>query len=123
MNNKRLGAAFEREFCKILAERGFWVHFLSPGPTGGQPFDVIAVKNGIAYAFDCKTSAAERFPVSRLEENQVLAFEKWLACRNTEPMIAVKHDGRISILFYRELKRLGVIRLTAQYEWSGGVAE
>ena len=116
LNNKRRGMAFEREFCKFLADRGYWVHFISPAPNGAQPFDVIAVKNGIAYAIDCKTSASDRFSYSRLEQNQVLAFEKWIKCRNTEPMIAVKYADRIYLVFYRVLKLEGAVILSGEYE-------
>lgn len=116
LNNKRRGTAFEQEFCKFLADRGYWVHFISPAPNGAQPFDVIAVKNGIAYAFDCKTSALERFPYSRLEQNQIMAFEKWIKCRNTEPMIAIKYNKRIYLVFYRILKLEGSVMLSGEYE-------
>lgn len=111
MNNKRLGTAFEREFCEILAKQGWWVHFITPAPTGAQPFDVIAVKAGCAKAFDCKTSVKNTFPITRLEQNQVMAFEKWMACGNEEPMIAVKYKDRVYLLPYTQLKRKGVIDL------------
>lgn len=111
MNNKKLGTEFEREFCEILAGRGYWVHFISPAPNGGQPFDVVAAKDGKAFAFDCKTSATERFSLTRLEQNQVMAFERWIACGNDEPQIAVKFDNRVYLISYLYLKKMGVINL------------
>lgn len=114
MNNKRLGTAWEREFCQILAKHGWWVHFIAPAATGGQPFDVIAVKAGEAMAFDCKTSARKTFPFSRLEQNQVMAMEKWIACGNSEPYIAVKYHENIYLLEYSRLKREGVIDLAEE---------
>lgn len=116
-NNKALGAAFERQFCRILSSRGYWVHFISPSPSGGQPFDVIAVKDGVAYAFDCKTSIRKSFPYSRLEENQILAFEKWVKCGNTEPRIAVLYGDIIYLVPYMELKEKGVVELEKGYSW------
>lgn len=104
MNNKRLGTAFEHEACQFLRENGFWVHFLSPDASGAQPFDIIAVKDGIAVAVDCKTSAKNIFPLSRLEDNQVLAFEHWLSCGNTEPLIFVKYNGAIHQIRYTDLR-------------------
>ena len=104
MNNKKLGTAFEKEFCNLLASRGWWVHFITPAPNGGQPFDVIAVKGGKAMAFDCKTSSTHIFPLTRLEENQIFAFEKWLACGNEEPQVAVKYNDNIYLIPYRKLK-------------------
>lgn len=111
MNNKKLGTEFEREFCNLLASRGYWVHFISPAPNGGQPFDVIAVKGGEAYAFDCKTSVSEKFPFTRLEENQIMAFERWKACGNNEPKIAIKYDDKIYLVNYSYLKKMGVVHL------------
>lgn len=104
MNNKRLGASFEREFCELLASKGWWVHFLAPSASGGQPFDVIACKDGSCMAFDCKTSASNIFRYTRLEDNQICAFEKWLACGNNDPYIAVKYNDNIYLIKYRRLK-------------------
>lgn len=111
MNNKKLGTAFEKEFCELLASRGYWVHFIAPAPNGGQPFDVIAAKNGEAFAFDCKTSASVRFPLTRLEENQVMAFERWMACGNSQPRLAIKYNNKVYLTTYSYLKQKGVINL------------
>jgi len=117
LNNKKLGSDFEKEFCQMLADRGYWVHFISPAPNGGQPFDVVAVKNCLAYAFDCKTSVKDIFRIERLEQNQIMAFERWMACGNTEPEIAVKHKGKVYLLPYKPLKELGFIRLQDMWEY------
>ena len=99
-NNKQIGAKFEQEFVEILAKEGFWAHFLAPSPTGAQPFDVIAMKYGYAFCFDCKTSVKPIFPLSRLEDNQILAFDKWLQCGGQEPMVAVKYDSKVYLVSY-----------------------
>lgn len=114
MNNKKIGTDFECEFCDMLANRGYWVHFMTPDRTGSQPFDVIAVKGGYAYAFDCKTCEADTFSINRLEDNQIMAFEKWLRCGNTQPMIAVKHKDEIILIWYEDLKALKSIKLVSQ---------
>lgn len=111
MNNKKLGSAFEKEVCELLAAKGYWVHFIVPDVRGAQPFDIIAVKNGEAYAIDCKTCAAKSFNISRLEDNQVMAFEKWLRCGNLSPLVYVKHDGRIMAIKYTDLKKVKSIKL------------
>lgn len=111
MNNKRLGMQFERDVCKMLADKGWWVHFINPDSSGAQPFDIIAVKNGQAMAIDCKTSAKKRFPISRLEENQILAFEKWMACGNLTPQVWVLYEGEIYAVLYTELKEKGTVEL------------
>jgi Holliday junction resolvase len=120
LNNKKIGTDFEQEFCQLLSERGYWVHFLNPDKTGSQPFDVIAVKNGTAYAFDCKTSASDKFSINRLEDNQILAFEKWIRCGNTAPMIAVKYNDDIIILYYEDLKAMKFIDLKPQMRFYTG---
>lgn len=116
-SNKRLGTNFEKEFCSLLASHGYWVHFMAPDARGAQPFDVIAVKAGQALAIDCKTSVAKRFPYSRLEDNQITAFERWLRCGNEEPMIAVKYREKIYIIKYLLLKQKQYIDLEEEYLW------
>lgn len=112
MNNKRLGTAFEKEVVNLLAKQDWWVHFISPDVTGAQPFDIIAVKGNDALAIDCKTSSRKHFRISRLEDNQVFAFEKWLQCGNTMPLIFVKFGGEIAIVPYAILKKRKVVDLT-----------
>lgn len=104
MNNKALGTKWEKDFCKWLASKGWWVHFITPAPDGGQPFDVIAVKNGKALAIDCKTSAKATFSLNRLELNQIMSFNKWLKCGNLMPVVAVNYQGKLYFIKYDELK-------------------
>ena len=117
MNNKKLGNDFEEEFCRLLTKKGFWVHFITPDKRGAQPFDVIAVKNNTPYAFDCKTSLRKFFRLERLEENQIMAFEKWMACGNKTPYIAVKYQEHIYLIPYDKFTTLhnGRVNLE-QYE-------
>lgn len=111
MNNKKLGTEFEKAMVGYLAKQGYWVHFISPDNRGSQPFDIIAVKNGLALALDCKTCKDKIFRISRLEENQIFAFDKWLACGNANPFIAVEHNDKIIMIDYCELKKKGKINL------------
>ena len=111
MNNKKLGMQWEQEFCKKLHNDGYWVHFITPDNRGAQPFDVIAVKDGIAAVYDCKTCVADTFNISRLEDNQIMAFEKWLSCGNGEPHIAVLHDKKLYMISYLQLKQKGSVKL------------
>lgn len=115
-SNKKIGSAFERTLCQKLANLGYWVHFLAPDARGAQPFDIIAVKHGVAYAIDCKTCVAATFNISRLEENQFLSFEHWLRCGNTTPIIAVLHGGEIYAIEYDRLKEQRSIKLNTETE-------
>lgn len=111
MNNKKIGNAFETEACSKLAEAGYWVHFLAPDARGAQPFDIIAVKDGRALAIDCKTCVAKSFNISRLEDNQIMAFERWIDCGNGVPFVMVKHDGNIYAIPYDYLKHHKSVKL------------
>lgn len=111
MNNKQWGTQWEQEFCKLLAAQGFWVHFISPDRTGAQPFDVIAVRGGEAYAYDCKTCADNWFSIDRMEDNQIMSFEKWLRCGNKMPDVAVLHNDKLYLIPYAYLKRHRRVRL------------
>lgn len=112
MNNKQKGSQFEREFCEILKERGYWVHFIAPSKKGSQPCDVIAVKKGVAYLIDCKTSVLNYFPVSRLELNQIYAYERWLVCGNKNTYVAVKYNDNVYMIDYEILREKGKVALT-----------
>ena len=106
MNNKKLGTAFEREVVDYIAGTGAWVHFITPDERGAQPFDIIAVRNNVGIAIECKTLAGNKryFSIDRLEPNQIMAFEKWLACGNETPLIFVKWGEAIKVIPYSELK-------------------
>ena len=111
MNNKRLGTEFEREVVTLLSKRGYWVHFITPDARGSQPFDIIASKDNIPLVADCKTSVKKWFSISRLEENQIMAFELWLKRGNTKAFIFIKYNEKIYQIPYRMLKGLQRINL------------
>lgn len=117
MNNKERGTQFEREICEILAKDNYWVHFISPDHRGAQPFDIIAVKDDHALAADCKTCESSTFRIERLEDNQVMAFEKWIACGNLDPILFVKHGDDIYLVPYGVLKEKGKVKLNEDYRW------
>ena len=114
MNNKKLGTKFERKLCDILAKYGAWVHFLSPDARGAQPFDIIAVSQDDAAAIDCKTNKDHIFRSSRLEDNQIYAFQKWFDCGNTEAYIAVLYDNNIYMLPVKDVLKEKNIDLRKQ---------
>ena len=111
MNNKRLGTEFEREVVELLSQQRYWVHFITPDARGSQPFDIIASKYDIPIVGDCKTSSVKWFNISRLEENQIMAFEKWFETGNKYAYIFVKYNNKIYELPYKLLKSLGKVNL------------
>lgn len=113
MNNKQLGTAFERRVCELLKEQGYWVHFMSPDSRGSQPFDIITVKDGFAAAVECKTldKSKKHFSIDRLEDNQRMAFDYWLSCGNTMPLIYVEYGDEIKVIEWGELKEKGKVEM------------
>lgn len=122
MNNKTLGNNFEQELCEKLSEYGFWVHNLAMNKSG-QPADIIAVKNKIAYLIDAKVCSNKGFALSRVEENQELAMTLWEERGNGQGWFAIKiptdaiymiphiciqaHIGKQSSLSFSEIFELG----------------
>lgn len=105
MSNIKDGTRFEKEFCEVLADNGFWVHRIVQNSAGQQPADIIAVYHGIAYLIDCKVCANDRFRFSRIEDNQRMAMDKWVALKGTMPKFALKDSkGRIWMLDYQRAK-------------------
>lgn len=97
MSNKSNGTAFEKEFAELLAEKGFWAHCLKDN-FNGQPFDVIAAKDGRTYVFDCKKCQYDDFSLYRIEENQLYAMNLWRKCGNGDGIFAVSTPGGIRLL-------------------------
>ena len=111
MNNKQLGTEFEKQMLNLISKKGYWAHFITPDKRGAQPFDIIAVKDCMAIAIDCKTSKDHIFRLSRLEDNQIMAFEKWMACGNSSPWLAIKYNDEIYMVEYEILKKKGSVDL------------
>lgn len=103
MSNKKLGNAFETEFCEILAEHGFWTHNMAQN-AAGQPADVIAVKEGEAYLIDCKVCSQGKFAYNRIEDNQELAMALWSECGNGYGLFALKFDTGIYMVDRQSLR-------------------
>lgn len=120
--NKKIGNDFELELCELLAQYGFWVHPLNMNKAG-QPADIIAVKNKIAYLIDAKVCSNRGFALSRVEENQELAMSLWNERGNGQGWFALQvptgeiymlphfciqaYKGRQSLLSFNEIHELG----------------
>ena len=89
MTNKKLGNDFEQELCEKLSEYGFWTHNMAMNKAG-QPADIIAVKNKVAYLIDAKVCSSRGFALSRVEENQELAMGLWKDRGNGQGWFALK---------------------------------
>ena len=105
MNNKQAGNNFEREFCEQLASDGFWAHFMG-GNKNGQPADIIAVKNEIAYLIDAKDCKNDVFEFRRIEDNQDMAMIKWEMCGNNQGLFALNTSKGVYMLRYGVVQTL-----------------
>lgn len=77
LNNKKLGSSFENEWASALQQQGGWVHKVTPAENGSQPFDILHIKDGLAYGWECKTVNVYKFPLSRVENNQYYTFKSF----------------------------------------------
>jgi len=97
MSNKSQGTAFEREFAEKLADYGFWAHCMKDNQNG-QPFDVIAARDGNTYVFDCKDCQSNLFRLSRVEENQHNAMKLWRETGNKPGLFAVRMREEVYLI-------------------------
>lgn len=87
-NNRKTGTSFEQQLCISLSGYGFWAHNLAQ-KSQGQPFDVIAARNGKSYPIDCKVCEKNIFRLDRIEENQYSAMRLWRQTGNGEGWFAL----------------------------------
>lgn len=88
---------FENYVAMVLREHGYWAHRIAPDESGQQPFDIIAMKEDVACAYDAKVlSRGYRFPMDRIEDNQLNAFELFhKKVWYTDVGCLIYHDGGI----------------------------
>lgn len=105
-SNKANGNELERIFAKTLSVKGCWVHRVQDN-ANGQPFDIISIKNNIPYVYDCKDCKNDIFVFNRIEDNQRLAFNRFLYCGNIGCYIAVRFKtagNKVYLLNYEIIK-------------------
>lgn len=98
-SNRAVGNAFEQELCEKLFGYGFWCHNLKQD-NSGQPADVIAVRNKVAYLIDAKDCSSKGFDLRRVEDNQILAMRMWHECGNGQGWFALRVDEEVYMLPY-----------------------
>lgn len=98
-SNRAVGNAFEQELCELLFDYGFWSHNLKQD-NSGQPADVIAVRNKVAYLIDAKDCSSKGFDLRRVEDNQITAMQLWEECGNGQGWFALKVNDEVYMLSY-----------------------
>jgi len=103
--NRKTGTSFERQLCTNLAGHGFWAHQMAQN-SQGQPFDVIAAKNGHTYPIDCKVCEKDVFRLERVEENQYSAMTLWRQTGNGEGWFALRMtNGEVWFISLETMER------------------
>lgn len=115
MSNRSDGNKFEQKFCEILFGKGFWVHNLAQN-CAGQPADVIAVRNNNAYLIDCKVCKNNKFPLSRIEDNQHFAMNAWYDSGNGHGWFATLMGDEIYMISHFALLLIQQEKRTATKE-------
>lgn len=109
-DNKKVGNSFEKSLCLSLSGYGFWAHNLTQNAQG-QPFDVIAAKDGKSYPIDCKVCEKNIFKMERVEENQALAMTLWRVTGNGDGWFVLKlNNGEVFFLTFGQLEELAVVK-------------
>lgn len=107
-SNKSKGSKFEEDFAIALTNDGYWVHLVAGAShTGSQPCDLIAIRTGETYLIDCKTleNKTGAFPLNRVEENQRLAFEKYVKCKNNPQnfLLAILWNNSVYLVPFKNI--------------------
>lgn len=106
MSNKKDGTALEEACAKILHSNGFWVHLLQQNKSG-QPADIIAVNHHGAFLIDAKNCADDKFPLRRVENNQISAMTLWNSRCNENTFFFIRFgDGIIYAVKFKDIAQL-----------------
>lgn len=94
------GKNFELALCNYLADDNYYIIYNEKGITGSQPFDIVAIKNNIATMIECKNleNKGGKFPLSRIESNQMLAFKRAKICGNHNFILAICWNNNVYFL-------------------------
>lgn len=92
-----LGKRFEQDLCRYFSKQDYYVIYNEKGVTGSQPCDLVIIKGNIATMIDCKNIENETgmFPISRIEENQYLAYKRFKECGNSNFILAIKNNNNV----------------------------
>ena len=94
------GKKFEQQLCEWFAKEGYYVIYNEKGVVGSQPCDIIIMKDNIATLVECKNleNSTGRFPLSRIEQNQLLSYRRFRKCGNFNYITAIKWKGNVYLV-------------------------
>jgi holliday junction resolvase Hjr len=83
MKNKSKGSNAERELLFMLFNRGFAVSRVAGSGCSTLPTpDIIAVKNKLTIAIECKTKKGEYLNIKETQINELKTWEKMAGCKS-----------------------------------------
>ena len=111
-SNRKIGNSFEKDLYQSLAAYGFWVHNLAQN-SQGQPFDVLAARNGVSYPIDCKVCSQNIFKTDRIEENQFSAMSLWHETGNGHGWFALRlTNGSVYMIPFLDMAARMLVKAT-----------
>ena len=111
-NSKQLQVGNQTEVMvtELFKKHGYWAHILQKGKDGGQPVDVVALKNNINWLIDAKHVEDEiSFPFSRIESNQLTCMDyayNFAGIKRTGFAIYFERVGKLYYLPYLKLLKM-----------------
>ena len=97
-SNESEGALWEKEVIEHYRSDGWMAIFIPKSPDGGQPCDIIALKDEEAILIECKVCTTDSLYLGRIEDNQ-LATMRLAEKTGNSGRIYVKHmskNGKIT---------------------------
>ena len=115
------GNATEKYIAKFFKQREYWAHIFAS--KGGQPCDIVVIKNDRSWLIDAKHLRAEEasFPFERIEPNQITAFKlatEFANCKNVGFVIFFERTKELfwfSYTQYLEMSQKGKKSVNYQY--------
>ena len=100
------GKKFETKLCEYLSKKGWYVVYMEKGVTGSQPCDIVAIRNNLPLMIECKNLTAKNglFPISRIEQNQLLSYKKFKSCHNSNFILAINWNNEVYLVDFDWLK-------------------
>jgi Holliday junction resolvase len=111
-SNKELGNRVEKEFAQYMYAKGWWVHIFSYN-SNGQPCDIVMSKDNLVWFLDVKSVQTEEFDFSRIEPNQMTAFELLVSRGTINAGFACKFNDGWYLLDFSRMKKFKMAGLNS----------
>ena len=101
MNPKSSGKYYEYKTLQLLEKKGFKALRIPASATGKQPLpDIIAVKNGVIYAIEVKSTSQDYIYVDNFQINKLFEFCEIFNFCNCKEVVIVHYKKYKSVKMY-----------------------